>query len=204
MVWLCNPNNPTGTVTPQQDIEAIAQGVSCPVVVDEAYYEFYGESSINLIKKYPNLIVTRTFSKAFGLAAARVGYLVGNSDTVSAVAKVLMPYHVNALSLAAAETVYRRKADLNGAIRRVIVERERLADRLSQIQGVTVYPSNANFLLIRTEKAQELTAFYAAGGIGVRHFSGSPGLEGCIRITVGTPAENEAVVLAAQTFFAKK
>ena len=204
LVLLCNPNNPTGTITAQEDIETILQGVSCPVVVDEAYYEFYGESSIKLIKKYPNLIVTRTFSKAFGLAAGRVGYLVGNAEAVAAIGKVLMPYHVNAFSLAAAEAVYRSRSELTGAIRRISAERERLADQLGQIQQVTVYPSNANFLLVRTETAQELTAFYAQQGIGVRHFSGSPGLEGCIRITVGTPAENEAVILATQTFFAKK
>jgi len=194
LVILCTPNNPTGTVMPQRDIEYIVANAGCPVVVDEAYFEFYGESAVALLQKYPNVIIARTFSKAYGLAAARVGYMVADADIVKMVSKVCMPYHVNALSLAAAEIVYQMRDEFVPVIRQTIAERKRLAAALAKLPGITVYPSETNFLLIKLENARALSIHLAEQGIGIRDFSSAPGLGDCLRISVGTPAENDMVL----------
>ncbi|SDF35536.1 histidinol-phosphate transaminase [Sporolituus thermophilus] len=201
LIILCNPNNPTGSVIPPAVIEKIVAAAPCPVVVDEAYYEFYGQSALPLLKQYTNLIVVRTFSKAYGLAAARVGYLLAASAIVSMVGRALLPYHVNALSLVAAEAVYDLRQELEPGIRQIIAERERLAGELGRLPGITVYPSATNFLLVKAVDGKRISAGLAACGIGIRDFSAAPGLAGCLRITVGTPAENDAVlkVMAAIT-----
>ncbi|KAF1855560.1 hypothetical protein Lal_00002542 [Lupinus albus] len=116
-------------------IEAIVAGAACPVVVDEAYYEFHGHSAIGLLARYPNLIITRTFSKAYGLASARVGYLLAAPELTTVLGKVLMPYHVNALSLAAAEVVYDRRKAFEPDIDLAIRERQRLIDSLNLVDG---------------------------------------------------------------------
>ncbi|MCX7779757.1 MAG: histidinol-phosphate transaminase [Negativicutes bacterium] len=201
LVILCNPNNPTGTVMSAADIEYIVRSLDCPVVVDEAYYEFFGESCLSLLPKYGNLIVARTFSKAYGLAAARVGYLVGGSEALAVIGKVLLPYHVNALSLAVAEAVYRQKTAVLAAVQRIVAERERMAQSLGAMDGITVYPSQTNFLLLKTDRTPELTAAFSRQGIGVRDFSKYPGLAGCIRITVGSERENRAVISTIANFF---
>ena len=200
LIILCNPNNPTGTIIPQEDIEYILSKVQCPVVVDEAYYEFYGQSAVSLMKKYDHLIVARTLSKAYGLAAIRVGYMLSNTEIVSMVNKVMMPYHINTLSLITAQVVYQMRDEFMPIIGQIIGERKRLADSLSAIAGITVYPSETNFILIKTEKAQKLSAYLSEKNIGIRDFSTAPLLTNCIRITVGTPLENDNVYKAIKTF----
>ena len=168
-------------------------GAACPVILDEAYYEFYGQSAMGLVKKYPQLIVARTFSKAYSLAAARVGYIVASAEMVAIIGKVLLPYSVNNLSLATAEAVFAAREEFVPVIAQIISERDRLATALQAITGITVFPSQANFILIRVAGGSAaLTAALAAQEIGVRDFGGAPGLENCIRVSVGTPAENDA------------
>jgi histidinol-phosphate aminotransferase len=200
LIILCNPNNPTGTIIPQEDIEYIVSKVQCPVIVDEAYYEFYGQSAVNLMKKYDHLIVARTLSKAYGLAAIRVGYMLANAEIVSMVDRVLMPYHVNALSLITAQVVYQMRDEFMPVIGQIIEERKRLSKSLSAIEDITVYPSETNFILIRTEKAQKLSAYLSEKNIGIRDFSMVPLLTNCIRITVGTPLENDSLCKAVKEF----
>jgi histidinol-phosphate aminotransferase len=200
LIILCNPNNPTGTIIPQEDIEYIVSKVQCPVIVDEAYYEFYGQSAVNLMKKYDHLIVARTLSKAYGLAAIRVGYMLANAEIVSVVDRVLMPYHVNALSLITAQVVYQMRDEFMPVIGQIIEERKRLSKSLSAIEDITVYPSETNFILIRTEKAQKLSAYLSEKNIGIRDFSMVPLLTNCIRITVGTPLENDSLCKAVKEF----
>jgi histidinol-phosphate aminotransferase len=200
LIILCNPNNPTGTIIPQEDIEYIVSKVQCPVIVDEAYYEFYGQSAVNLMKKYDHLIVARTLSKAYGLAAIRVGYMLANAEIVSMVDRVLMPYHVNALSLITAQVVYQMRDEFMPVIGQIIEERKRLSKSLSAIEDITVYPSETNFILIRTEKTQELSAYLSEKNIGIRDFSMVPLLTNCIRITVGTPLENDSLCKAVKEF----
>lgn len=196
VILLCNPNNPTGTIMPQEQVEYIVANTKSLVVVDEAYHEFYGKTSVNLLSKYTNVAITRTFSKAYGLAAARVGYLLANEDIAKTIGKVLLPYNVNALTLATAETVFGMREAFAGSIAENSRERERMTAALSAVPGITVYPSQTNFLLVKSDNAAALAASLSAKGIGIRDFSTSPGLIGCIRIGVGTPAENDAVLEA--------
>ena len=200
LIMLCNPNNPTGTIMPAEDIEYIVSRATCPVAVDEAYYEFYGQSAVNLLNKYPNLIVTRTFSKAYGLASARVGYMLASAELTAAVGKVMMPYHVNALSLATAEVVYQMRDEFQGVISQTVAERSRMATALKNLTDVYVYPSEANFLLIKVDKAKEVAAHLAEKQISIRDFSSTPGLTDCLRVTIGTPIENDAFIKAVKQF----
>ena len=201
LLLVCNPNNPTGNSLPAADIETIIAGADCPVVVDEAYMEFYGQSAVPLLAKYPNLMIARTFSKAYGLASARVGYLLAAPSLTAIIAKVLMPYHANSLSLAAAEVVFDMRQEFQADIETTISERQRLAAGLSELGAITVYPSVTNFLLIRTARARELAEYLVGQSISIRDFSSAPGLTNCLRITIGTADENNKVLQAVAAFF---
>ncbi|HWR45471.1 histidinol-phosphate transaminase [Sporomusa sp.] len=196
VVLLCNPNNPTGIVMPPEQVEYIVANTKSLVVVDEAYHEFYGKTSVDLLSKYPHVAIARTFSKAYGLAAARVGYLLANETIVSTIGKVLLPYNVNALTLITAETVFGMRQEFANSLAENSSERERMTAALSAISGLTVYPSQTNFLLVKSDNAAALAARLSTRGIGVRDFSTAPGLTGCIRLGIGTPAENDAVLEA--------
>ncbi|BBB92356.1 MAG TPA: histidinol-phosphate transaminase [Methylomusa anaerophila] len=196
VIILCNPNNPTGGIIPLADIEYIAANAKCLVVVDEAYYEFYGQSAVGLLPKYPRLAVTRTFSKAYCLAAARVGYMLASEEVIETVGKVLLPYNVNTTSLIAAETVWQMRDQFEPGIGETVSERKKLAAALEAIPGVEVFPSETNFLLIRVGDTAGWMKRLADQGIGVRDFNNAPGLSGCLRVTVGTPAENQAFLKA--------
>jgi len=200
LIILCNPNNPTGTVMPHEDIEYIVSQAKCPVLVDEAYFEFYGQSAVGLLNKYDNVIIARTFSKAYGLAAARVGYVLANASIISMLERVLMPYHINSLSLATAEILYQMRDEFMPGIEQIIGERKRLAGSLEAIAGFKVYPSETNFILIKTAKSKQLSAYLSTRNIGVRDFSAAPGLINCIRFTVGSPQENDDLLKAILAF----
>ncbi|MBR2216324.1 MAG: histidinol-phosphate transaminase [Selenomonadaceae bacterium] len=201
---ICNPNNPTGTGIPLAAIERVAQNIDCALLLDEAYMEFYGESASELLTKYPHLIVARTFSKAYGLAAARVGYMLAAKDIVSTVEKSYMPYHLNVLSVATADIVYQMRYEYGPRIDQLIAETERLSAELKKLPGVTVYPSVTNFVLVRYAKAVELNEELAAQGIGVRSFNKTPRLENCLRISMGTREENDIWLKAVQDFVARE
>jgi len=200
LIILCNPNNPTGTVMPHEDIEYIVSQAKCPVLVDEAYFEFYGESAVDLMAKYENIIIARTFSKAYGLAAARVGYVLGTASIIAMLDRVLMPYHINSLSLATAEILYQMRDEFMPGLEQIIAERIRLAAALEGIASIKVYPSETNFLLIKTAKSKELGEYLSSKNIGIRDFSAVPGLINCIRLTVGTPLENGNLLKAITAF----
>ncbi len=199
LIILCNPNNPTGGAMATEAVEYIVAGARCPVVVDEAYGEFAGKSVLPLLGKYPNLIVARTFSKAYGLAAARVGYAAAGREIIAAVGKVLLPYHINAFSLAAAETVWGMRDEFAPGIARTVAERERVAAALREMP-IEVFPSATNFLLLRSARAKELSDYLASQGVGVRDFSAAPALAGCLRVTVGTVSENDVFLAATGKF----
>lgn len=194
LIIFCNPNNPTGNVMPPADIRSVLTSADCPVVVDEAYYEYYGQSVSGLLPAFPNLIITRTFSKAYGLAGVRAGYMLAAADIAAAVAKAQLPYHMNALSLVAATAVWEERQAFAADIALTIAERERMTDSLRNLSTVQGYPSETNFLLIRVEQPAALRKLFAAQSVGIRDFSDYPGLAGCFRITVGTRVENDLVL----------
>ncbi len=198
---VCNPNNPTGNALTPAQVEKIAASIECAFLLDEAYVEFYGQSAVNLVAKYPNLLVARTFSKAYGLAGARVGYMIAQAEVTRMIDKAFMPYHMNVLSLATADIVYQMREEFVPRLQMIIAERERLAQRLEKISGVKVFPSNTNFLLIRLARAEELKDYLESLNIGVRYFAPTAfGLKNCLRISIGTIPENDEVFAATKHF----
>lgn len=197
IIFVCSPNNPTGNTTPTSQIEQIILAADSLVIVDEAYGEFSQESVADLIQKYPNLAVIKTFSKAFRLAALRVGYLLASQDIVESLGKVKLPYNLNAFSQAVAELAFSKRDQLLEVLAEIVRERDRVLSELKKVAGLTVYPSQANFVLFRTEKdANQVFDLLLEQGILVRNFTHKEGLKNCLRVTIGTAEENEAFLAA--------
>ena len=203
---VCTPNNPTGNLIPLADIEYIAQNIDCAFIVDEAYLEFAGEdaSAVSLLSKYPHLIVARTFSKAYGLAAARVGYMMADASVVEMTEKAFMPYHLNVLSLVTADIVYQMRDEFLPRIYMLRDECRRMVGELSKIAGLTVYPSHTNFLLMKSKYATALNERLTERGIGVRSVGSAPRLENCLRVSMGTREENDLWLREIQAFMKEK
>ena len=197
-VILCSPNNPTGNRVPNEVIEEIALALDCIVTVDEAYLQFAEDHAFRLLESCSNLVILRTFSKAFGLASMRFGYALCLPELAAEIDKVQLPHHVNFFSQTAALTLLEHPeliADQVAAIKR---ERSFLSGELSLLPGVKVYPSEANFVLVEFNKKRPEEVFGALleRGILVRNISNYPGLSRCLRITVGPEADNRALVAA--------
>jgi histidinol-phosphate aminotransferase len=196
LVFLATPNNPTGVVASRALVDTALRAGESLVVVDEAYAGFSGETHLGLLAAHPNMIVLQSFSKV-GLAALRLGVLVAHPEIVAEVDKVRLPYNINALSACVAELLLRRFGDaLDARVARVVAERERLFAALRGIPGMTVFPSRANFLLVRMARATEIADALRARGIVVRNLDRPGPLENCLRITVGTPAEDDRLLEA--------
>lgn len=197
LVFLASPNNPTGRAVPPEEVEALLQAFPGPVVVDEAYWGFCPRSVLPLQEHYPNLVVLRTASKAFGLAGARVGWLVAHPEVVEEVSKVVPPYNVNLFGQLAVEAMAQHPDLVARRVQEVVAERERLY-RALQGMGVQVYPSDANFLLFRVPDARRTFLGLLERGVLVRDVSRSPMLDGCLRVTVGSREENDAFLAALE------
>ena len=197
MVCIANPNNPTGAVVPRQDLLRIAAAApAAAVVVDEAYFDFYGESVLGQIGGYPNLFVTRTFSKAYGMAGLRIGALVGAAGQIAAVRRVASPYNVNGVALACLPEALRDREYVASYVAQV-VEGRRALERQLEAAGVPFWPSQANFVLCRI--GAKRTGFVRAmrgRGVLVRDRNSDPGCEGCVRISVGDAGANTRLLAA--------
>ena len=191
IVFVCTPNNPTGTMSSLDDLCRIASAAPGLVVIDEAYHEFCGATFVGELAEFPNVLVVRTLSKAFRLAAVRLGYGIAAPELLTELARVRMPYAQSSFTQAAGLVALRRKADLLSVVPKVKAERERLADAIDRIEGAEVYPSGANFLMFRWARARELLDALAQRGIVVRDFRHLPGCDDCLRVTAGTPDEND-------------
>jgi histidinol-phosphate aminotransferase len=199
---LATPNNPTANCFDDDVVHQLIEAAPGVIVIDEAYHEFSGRTVLPLLKTYPHLIVFRTLSKV-GMAGLRVGVLVGNPEVVRELNKARLPYNLNAYSQVAAEVVLQHWGMISPEFQTIIRERERLRERLGRIPRVTVFPSHANFLLVRVA-AGAATVWQGLGeeGILVRRFPESPALQDCLRITVGTPAENELLISSVEAIVA--
>jgi histidinol-phosphate aminotransferase len=196
IIFVTNPNNPTGNLTPKKDIiEILETGV--PVVVDEAYYEFSKQTVIPLVKKYDNLIVLRTFSKWAGLAGLRVGYGIFPPAIADFILRIKIPYNVNVAALVAVAESLKDIDYLMATVQKLIDERKRLFARLQKIDWLHVYPSQANFILCRVSNidAKELHKKLQSKGILVRYFD-QPRIKDCIRFSVGKPEHTDALIKA--------
>ena len=194
----CSPNNPTGGALAMDAIEALCDEADGLVVVDEAYGEFAGVSAVPLLERHPNLVVLRTFSKALGLAGLRVGYLLAAPELVSEVNKARLPYNLNFFSQLAAEAALEERQLLRERTAALVAERERLRAALGDMEGVRPFPSLANFVLVELQNAAPgaVHAALAERGILVRDVSGYPRLGRHLRLSVGSPGENDALLEA--------
>ncbi len=203
LIFIAAPNNPTGNPVQR---EAILRLLELPmiVVVDEAYAEFTGSSMVDLVGQYPNLVVLRTFSKWAGLAGLRVGYGIFHPELIGHLLKIKQPYTVNVAAEVAALASLEDIEYLRRNVAHIVAERERLYSALRELPELQVYPSSANFLLCRIRPTGEQPAVARAAaikealmkrGILVRYYR-KPGLNDCLRFSIGTPAQND-IVLAA-------
>jgi len=196
MIFLANPNNPTGTLTPQPDILEILD-TGLPVVVDEAYYEFSGETMLPQVGRYRNLMVLRTFSKWAGLAGLRVGYGIFPLEIAGYMMRIKPPYNINAAALVAVRESLKDKDYLMGRVKAIVAERERLFGELKKLKWLKPFPSKANFILcsVLIGKASELQQKLQKKGILTRYFD-RPLLENSIRFSVGKPEHTDALIKA--------
>jgi histidinol-phosphate aminotransferase len=203
LIFLCNPNNPTGTATSCRDIETLAEECDSVIVVDEAYYEFHGESAIDLTSRFENLIVLRTLSKAFGLAGARVGYAIATEATIKLLNKVRPPNSISTLSVALLEIALKNLHAMRADVERIKENRATLARQLAKIKGIHVYPSEANFLLARFERPDAKTVYEQLlhRGIVARRFNETSPVANCLRFTVRRREENELLCEALREIF---
>lgn len=204
VVFVCSPNNPTGTVEPRATLDAVLAAVldhgPALLVVDEAYGEFAEHSALDLVTDDLPVVVVRTYSKVWSLAALRLGFCVAPPAVVAELEKVVLPYHLSAATQAAGVAALAYRAEMEARVEALVGERHRLVEALRRLPGLTVYPSGANFVLVRAAgDGHALWRRVADEGVLVRDFSRWPRLDDCLRITVGTPEENDRCVAALRT-----
>jgi histidinol-phosphate aminotransferase len=204
IVFLCSPNNPTGNLLDEPDLIATCRALAgrALVCVDEAYLEFSGRGSLaSRLDELPNLVILRTLSKAYALAGARCGSLIASEEIVGLLRRIIPPYAIPASTVDDVLRLTEGPQRLISAerIRTILGERDRMQQRLAAMPGVQrVFRSDANFLLVRCRDARGMLEAGKSAGLLVRDFSSSPRLAGCLRLTVGTPAQNERLLAALE------
>ena len=195
LMFICSPNNPTGNSFPAEQIEELLERFGGVVVLDEAYIDFSVRPSLtSLVKRYPNLIVLQTLSKAWGMAGLRIGLAIADPAVIALMSKVKYPYNINVLAQKMA-LMKLDEAAKDKAVAEIVGQRFRLEKELAKCPEVKgIYSSDANFLLVRFENPEEVYERLLAGGVIVRNRSKVSGCEGCLRITVGTPVENDRLL----------
>jgi len=196
LLFLCSPNNPTGNNLNRIDIELLINNFPGIVIIDEAYINYSKQKTfLQELTEYENLIVMQTLSKAWGLAALRLGIAFASEKIIDLFNKVKPPYNINLASQQLGVKALSGIDQVNGKIKITVAERSFLQEQLAQFSFIQkVYPSDANFILIKTDNADELYQYLSAKKIIVRNRSKEPLCENCIRVTVGTPGENEILI----------
>ena len=194
-IWLCSPNNPTGNVFAKEDLLWFLDNVNAMVIIDEAYIDFSEKGTmVEMLDKYPNLIVLQTFSKAWGQAAIRLGIALASEEVIGYFNKVKYPYNVNILTQQHAIKVLNDVDRKERNVAEILAQRDILRDLLLSVPCVKeVYPSDANFLLCRVSDADAIYAYLQHKGIIVRNRNRVTLCANCLRITVGTPTENAEI-----------
>jgi histidinol-phosphate aminotransferase len=198
LIFLAYPNNPTGNLFDARQVEQIIEAARGVVVVDEAYYAFASDSFISRLIRYPNLLVMRTFSK-LGMAGLRLGFLAGSTAWLNELEKLRLPYNVGILPQIVAKKLLDHHEVLLQQAEQIKQDRTQLLRQLGAVPGVRVYPSEANFLLFRLANATAVFDGLKQRGVLIKNLDGGhPMLRGCLRVTVGTPSENERFMNALQ------
>ncbi|HEX5668314.1 MAG TPA: histidinol-phosphate transaminase, partial [Chitinophagaceae bacterium] len=202
IIWLCSPNNPTGNSLNREDVEIILNNFDGLVVVDEAYINFSRQRSfIPDLAEYPNLVVLQTLSKAWGLAALRIGMAFASREIIEVLNRIKPPYNISQAAQDLVLEALDRVEDVNDMIRILVEERKQLEEELKKLpQVIEVFPSDANFLLVKTIDAKGLYKYLVGKGIVVRDRSSVILCDESLRITVGTPRENQVLLKAIAAF----
>lgn len=194
VTFLCSPNNPTGLVEPPATVTSVLAATEAArslLVVDEAYAQFAGWTALDLLAEDRPLAVSRTFSKTWSMAGARLGYVVGPTWMIAELEKVTLPYHLDTAKQIAGRLALRYTGDMDARVQQIVAERERVSAGLAAL-GLEVFPSSANFVLFRVAggDARDVWQGLVDRSVLVRDCSGWPRLAGCLRVTIGTEAEN--------------
>ena len=195
-VIVTSPNNPTGQLAPEDFVLKLLDATDALVMVDEAYFEFSRTTLRPYLMQHQNLVLLRTFSKAFSLAGVRLGYLLGNECVIREFLQVRQPYSVDAVSQAIGKVVFQNRAKFEPGIIQIISERQRMLEELAAIPGVDPYPSDSNYILFKVAQAGQVWQQLFDQGILIRDFSKARYLEGSLRVSVGTPQENDQFLAA--------
>jgi histidinol-phosphate aminotransferase len=196
LLFLCSPNNPTANSFKAKNVERLINGFNGIVVIDEAYIDFSNQQSwLSRLNEFPNLIVTQTFSKAYGLAGIRLGICYASEFIISILHKIKSPYNVNQLTQTKALERLNALEEVNEQIKIIVKERDTLTSALNEVSFTKhVYPSDANFVLVKVDDANQRYQQLIKKGIVVRNRTNQPLCENCLRFTVGTPEENKQLI----------
>ncbi len=205
VLFLAQPAAPTGNRHPWQDLERLAEAAAGNwlFALDEAYHQFSDGDGLPLLRRYPHLVSLRTFSKACGLAGARLGYMLAQPAIAQEVQKAILPFSVSALQLVVGEALLEQGDLVGERIAEILQERERVFGALDALPGLIAYPSEANFILFRVEDAAEVYAGLLERGVVIRRQDHLPGLAGCLRVSIGRPEENDAFLKAIDDLCAR-
>lgn len=199
LVVICNPNNPTGTLISVADIEKICKKAKDAIVyVDEAYAEFSGVTAVPLLDKYPNLIITRTFSKAFGLVALRIGYVIARPELIKEMLKVRGPYDINMVSLCAAKTALQNLDNLDNYVDEVMEKSKPMLEKFLDDVDIRYYESGSNFILIKPKDSKKIYEKLIQNGIQTR-LRKDESINGAVRITIGTIKQTKQLINTLKT-----
>ena len=201
ILFLCSPNNPTGNSFSDKNIVTLLQNFNGLVVIDEAYIDFSKKQSwVNELDEYPNLVITQTLSKAYGLAGIRLGICYASSQVIAVLNKIKPPYNVNELTQKRALTRLADKEKIEIEIDSIITQRDHLLKVLLEVKFVSeIYPTEANFILIKVDDANKRYNELIAKGIVIRNRTTQPLCENCLRLTIGTAEENKKLIEALIT-----
>ncbi|WP_445719173.1 histidinol-phosphate transaminase [Flavobacterium sp.] len=201
IIFLCSPNNPTGNSFTDSSVIKILNQFKGLVIIDEAYIDFSkDESWLSVLKDFPNLIITQTLSKAYAMAGLRIGILYASKEIISVLNKIKPPYNINGLSQ---ETAVKKllQSTMPTQVRKILLERNKLVEALSKCEFVEkIYPSDANFILIKVDDANFRYQQFIDYGVVVRNRSNQPLCENCLRISIGTKEETEQIIELLKTF----
>ena len=202
IIWLCSPNNPTGNALETAEIEKVLKNFSGIVAVDEAYIDFSSQPSfLKVLKEYPNMVVLQTFSKAWGSAGVRLGMAFASEEIIKIFNKVKYPYNVNVLTQRYAIKLLDNFSQVEKKVKAILKNREKLEKQLAKVKCTKeVYPTDANFILVKTIDSDSIYKYLIEKGIVARNRNGITLCDNCLRITVGTAEENKQVIAALKNF----
>ncbi|SMM98044.1 Histidinol-phosphate aminotransferase [uncultured Candidatus Thioglobus sp.] len=200
LIFIAYPNNPTGNTFDRTAIKKIITSTTAMVVLDEAYYAYAEGSFLEEISNYPNLILLRTVSK-IGFAGLRLGLLISAKDTVAELDKLRLPYNINTLTQVSANFLLKEKDEIDKNAKTIIAERVKLSSALNVINGVQIYPSQANFILFKAQNANDLFEFLKKNGVLIKNLANAEKLTDCLRVTVGNSEQNQQFISLVEAFY---